>query len=434
MKTALTSLIHFRASIFALLLLTATLPGPAYVQSPYSQDSTFNNGDWVTTLIPPTGSPPNSLIQPPTAPSSQDTSNGNPPFSRTTTHKYQGVVPPGIWVAHLYQQPSAYYDPSTQGAIAGVSFSYDLSPPTESVTYGLLIFQNGTYYRSNPKDTPVNTITNPPPWKSVSRLNFTATNFVDVNDPSDSRHPDFSCKGSRIQFGYLTANSNTQDTKSAIDNWRVDIIKGNPCCGAINKPEVRCQKGGGFTYIFEVTNDSTQPMQYLLLSPPPGATYTISPSVINTTLNPGQPTPVSVNITNASPGDNICIDVALADKEVKSCCKLRTCMPAPECACLKRVKETVECGTGGSYTYTVQLQNQTGSPVQQIFVIPTSPAGVTVTPQAFPVSLGGATTLQVTINGASPGSQVCLRFAPSGAESQCCSTQVCFFVPEQGQC
>jgi hypothetical protein len=238
-----------------------------------------------------------------------------------------------------------------------------------------------------------------------------------------------------IQFGYLTANSNTGDTKSGIDNWRVNVIKGAPCCGAITKPEIRCNPGGGFTYNFEVANNSAgQAMQYLLLSPPPGAAYTVSPNVINTQLNPGQSTPVSVTVTNAAPNANVCVDVALADKEMKSCCKLTTCIPAPECPCLRRIKETVECGPGGSYTYTAQLQNQTGSPIQQIFAVPASPAGVTVTPQLFPVASGGTATIQATIGGARPGSQVCLRFAPAGAESQCCSTQVCFFVPKQGQC
>lgn len=440
MKNTLTPLIHFRTPAFALVLLIAALSDSAYAQS--AMDSTFNNADWITVLIPPTGSPPSgSTVQTPTAPSSQDTSNGNLPPSRTTTHKYQGVNPPGIWVAHMYQPPSAYYNPSTQGAIAGVSFSYDLSPPTVSMLYGLIILQNGIYYRSNnspnPNDTPANTITNPPLWKSISHSNFTAANFEDVKDPSSTRRPDFSCKGTLIQFGYLTANSNTPDQKSAIDNWKVEITKGNPCCGAINKSEIRCNETGGFTYNFEVTNTSTNPTQYILLSPPPGATYTISPPVINTPLNPGQSTPVSVNITNASPNANICIDVLLTDKEAKPCCKLQTCLPAPECPCLKRLKETVECGPrGGSYTYTVQLQNLTGSPIQQIFVIPTSPAGITVTPSMVPVTLPayGQASFQVTITGAAPGSTVVLQLAPSGAEPLCCSMQIRFTVPGQGQC
>jgi hypothetical protein len=434
MKNPHTSSITVRASIPALLILMAVLPSAAYAQTLF--DDTFNNADWITTLIAPTGSPPNAQVQFPTAPSMQDQLNGNLAPSRTTTHQYQGVIPPGIWVAHLYQPVSSHYNPATQGPIAAINFSYDLSPPTESVTYGLIIFQNNTYYRSNPPDTPVNAIPNPPGWKSVSHSNLTAANFVDVNDPSDSRHPDFSCKGSIIQFGYLTANSNTPDTKSAIDNWRVDITKGNACCGAIAKPEIRCNKGGGFTYNFDVTNNSTNQTQYVLLSPPQGATYTISPSIINTSLNPGQSTSVSVNITNASPTGNVCIDVALADKEVKPCCKLTTCVRAPECACLKRLKEGVECGSGGSYTYTAQLQNLTGSQIQQIFIVPTSPAGITVTPSMVPVTLapGGIATFQVTISGAAPGSTVVLRLAPSAVEPLCCSMEIRLTVPKQGQC
>src|SRR2546430_74030 len=87
-------------------------------------------------------------------------------------------------------------------------------------------------------------------------------------------------------------------------------------CGVISEPRVTCDHGI-FTYTFTVTNNSTQTIQYLLLSPPAGATFTIPPSVINlctNPLNPGQSTTVNVTITNASPGDHICFNVALADK------------------------------------------------------------------------------------------------------------------------
>lgn len=325
MKNALTSPSHFHASIFALFLLTATLPGPAHAQTLF--DNTFNNTHWNCTVLPY----PKSAPAPPASasPCGQDTSNGSPSPSRITGHNYSTnpkAVPDAIWVAHLYQPVS--YNPSAQGAIAGLNYSFDLitySPP-QGVTHCLLLFQNNTYYEKNGgcDSTKVKA------WSPFANSKIlTAADFDKTFGPGPKR-PDFSCKGSVIQFGYLTGNSSTQNTVSAIDNWRVDILKGESC------------------------------------------------------------------------------------------------------VCLKRITETVACGQAGSYAYTVQLQNLTGAAMQQILVAPTLPAGVTVTPQMFPVSLpsNGTTTLQLTINGALPGATVSLRFFPSGVGSTCCSTEITLTVPK----
>jgi hypothetical protein len=216
-----------------------------------------------------------------------------------------------------------------------VRFSYDLSPPSMSVTYGLLLLQNGTYYRSNPPDTPRDATPNAPVWKSLPPRTLTAADFTEVKNGGDSGlRPNFSCTGGPIQFGYVTGTSGGNHWSiSLLDNWRVDIIKG-------------------------------------------------------------------------------------------------------ECLCLKRIKETVTCGQGGSYVFTVQLQNLTGTTIPQVFVIPTLPAGVTVSQQMFPVSLAlnASTTLTFTITGAPPGATVVLRFLPSGVESPCCPPEIRVAVPKQGQC
>lgn len=419
----------------------AALPNPAYAQT--VSDNTFNNTDWSFTVLPyPLSDPSAQCVQ-----CGQDP-NGNSAPSRKTEHVYNGTSgnPKAIWVAHLYQPFS--YDPSTQGRIAEVSYTYDLiqhSEGNQAVTYALLVYQNNTYYMSYRTNSSPTTETDRVfhslnwqsfPLPSATPKMLTATDFQQVSNSGSTNHPDFSCKGSVIKFGYVTGNSNTNNTISAVDNWKVDIIKADPCCGTIKKPEIRCNKGGGFTYNFEVANNSTKPTQYILLSPPPGATYTISPSVITSPLNPGQSTTVSVNIANAPASGNVCIDVLLADEKGKPCCKLQTCLPAPDCPCLRRVDEKIECGPGGSYTYTVHLQNLTGAPIQQMFVIPTSPAGVTVTPSLVPVTLAayGQATIQVTISGAAPGSSITLLLAPSGREPLCCSMEIRFTVPKQGQC
>jgi hypothetical protein len=208
----------------------------------------------------------------------------------------------------------------------------------------------------------------------------------------------------------------------------------NPgACGTITEPNATCDHGV-FTYTFTVTNNTNQQIEWLLFSTPAGATYGISPPYIHlgTPLPPGGHTTASVTITNASPGDHICLNVALADKDVVSCCTIQTCFDL--CPCLKITDAKAVCARGpNGYTFTATIQNLTGVAVQQLFVVPISPANINVTlsPTTMPIPFPGGTTVTGTITGAGaqPGAQVCLRFVPFGTEAQCCSTKLCFVDP-----
>jgi hypothetical protein len=347
MKNILTLSIHSRISGFLLLFLMISLSPSVHAQL---FDTQFNNGDWSMLILPaPTWSSPLAQCgHPAPNPACQcgqvNIGNPSPPSRQTCTYypyPQPGDPPPpppqpwSIWIVHLYTPPSSFYDPSTQGAIAGVRFSYDLSPPSRSMTYGLLLFQNGKYFRSGPADTPANSAANAPTWKIFPSRTLTAADFTEVKNGGDSGiRPDFSCKGSPIQFGYVTGTSSGNHwSQSLIDNWKVDIIKG-------------------------------------------------------------------------------------------------------ECLCLKRLKETIACGQVG-YSYSVQLQNQIGTTIPQIQVVPTLPTGVTVSQQMFTVALApnGITTLHFTITGASPGATVSLRFLPIGVgTSQCCPPEIKVTMPKPGQC
>lgn len=208
-----------------------------------------------------------------------------------------------------------------------------------------------------------------------------------------------------------------------------------PACGIITEPNTTCAQGV-FTYTFTVTNNTNQQIEWLLFSTPAGATYTISPPPyihLGTPLAAnGGHTTASVTITNASPGDHICLNVALADKDVISCCIVQTCFDL--CPCLKISDAKVVCAPGlNSYTFTATIQNLTGAIVQQLTVVPTQPANVNVTlsPASVPIPINGTTTVTGTITGAGAqsGALVCLRFVPFSAEAQCCSTKVCFDHP-----
>jgi hypothetical protein len=200
-------------------------------------------------------------------------------------------------------------------------------------------------------------------------------------------------------------------------------------CATITEPTVRCDQGV-FTYSFTLTNNSTtQTIQNLLLSPPLGTHYSVSPTAIHLTtpLQPGGHTVVTGTITNASPGDHVCINVALADENFVSCCTVQVCFDLPSCPCLKLLDRTLSC-VNGANTYNIAVQNLTGVQLQQIFVVPISPANLTITPSVFPglVPANGIAHLTFAITGAPAGASVCFRLVPLGSESQCCpSERIC---------
>jgi uncharacterized repeat protein (TIGR01451 family) len=308
-------------------------------------DTTFNTNDWSSTIIPFPISAPNAqsgFTPNPPPPSPTPCATGQFFLSGNASHQTcmffpLPSIPPAIWMAHVYQPFT--YTPATEGPIGSVSFSYDLNPYTQTPTYSLLLVQGGKYFRS------ANSVSNPsapndhpggpvgsPLWKSIQHGNYTAEEFQQVSNVGSNVHPDFSCNGGPIKFGYLTGKSTVNWSVSRIDNWKVDIVKAG-------------------------------------------------------------------------------------------------------CLCFIRTKETIACGAGGSYTYSVELQNLTTVTIPQISVVPTLPTGVTVTPQTFAVSLGP--NQKVTINmtiGAPAGSTVLLRFFPTGVDSRCCAPEIRATMPGPGQC
>jgi hypothetical protein len=398
-------------------------------------DSTFTTG-WVDTILSPStlGRTSSSILG----------TGGNPATSRTTTQAFPFVAPSTtgrIWVAHI--NSSSTYNPTTQGSITSLSFSYDLifykslsSTNSGGIGYALLAFQNGTYYST------IGDAARFEAWTAFPHAPVAAADFSRIDGTGPDK-PDFTCGGAPIQFGYVTLNSNPTSslttTASAtavggIDNWKVDV-KSAPCCASIAIGAAACKQGGA-TESLTITNTSNQPAEYILLSPPVGATYTVSPSVTDLGSNPlavGNSTTISAQISNQTPNQQTCVNVSLADSQGVSCCLVRTCFEAPACNCGQILDNSIRCNPSGGYTYFFTLQNLTTSAIQQFFVVPVQTTNVTVSPQLInlstPLQSQQTTNQSVSIQGA-PGTQVCLRFTPlSELGSTCCSFQRCFVLP-----
>ncbi len=203
------------------LLVIVALLGIAGVSAARAQsfgDDTFNDADW-TSIVLPCSTPTSSVT------TSQDFGQGNPAASRLVVHHYPGGNP-GVFVAHV--RKSSSYDPSTQGAITGITYSYDLrhytGPEQWGVAYSPLIVQNGRYYKLARWDGIY-----PDSWQRFGGTNVSASDFVNMCGPATD-HPDFSCNGSRMDFGFASGNSNPsdgapmQDRSSGIDNWYMAIV------------------------------------------------------------------------------------------------------------------------------------------------------------------------------------------------------------------
>jgi DNA-binding beta-propeller fold protein YncE len=147
------------------------------------------------------------------------TSGGNGREFRQTTHKWVGGdnVSRGLTVAHFREL--AEYNPSTQGPIRSLDWSWDDRVIRETggspgVAVYPVLLQNGSYYG-------VYSITEDPSWKRHTLRGLTAADF------GGATPVDFSASGGPIKFGYATSTATASvspvESVSGIDNWMVTI-------------------------------------------------------------------------------------------------------------------------------------------------------------------------------------------------------------------
>lgn len=174
-------------------------------------DGTFTDTNWTATKIQDT-----TAGQSATFTAAQQASGGNPGQFRGVS---QTVNTGTITVAHV--RSSANYSPQTEGALASVSFSYDLISNGQATTYRPLILQDSTYYVG-----PSNSISSTS-WTGFTQSALQASSFSKLSGSGPST-PNFFSGGRSMQFGYATQNTSASGSItriSGIDNWSVSVTQ-----------------------------------------------------------------------------------------------------------------------------------------------------------------------------------------------------------------
>ena len=187
-----------------------------YFGSVTFSDGVFNTSDWQLTIDE--GGNGGSVSF------SQESTGGNPDEYLRITDTVN-AAPPYSNIAGVFFNINAIYFPRTQGEIVSLEYSEDsvmFQGWGSGQTAGLALRQNGIiYYAHYPGSGMINANRNS--WTHYSSMSLNAENFGHWYVPN---HPDFSSKGSPIEFGFYRGNSTPSFSYSitaGIDNWSVTI-------------------------------------------------------------------------------------------------------------------------------------------------------------------------------------------------------------------
>jgi hypothetical protein len=206
-----------------------------------------------------------------------------------------------------------------------------------------------------------------------------------------------------------------------------------PSTCAVKTDEISCKKDGtgGYLYTFTVTNNTGKPVTNVLVTPPPNSNFAITPqnpALPGGVIPNGQSAALTVTITGGQPGKQVCFTVTLMTKD-GPCCTVEVCPVLPDC-CAVATNVGIECNLDGSYSYVLSIVNTSPNTIQHIYLYP--PAGVTMTPNYFAVSLAPGATFQsppIKITGARPGSFCFGLSLHTEGMRDCCSGDQCIVLP-----
>ena len=211
-------LTHTFVTAASLLLLATT----AFADVTFS-DNTFNNGTWTLTSVQVGGGGSTSA--------GQQVAGGNPGSFRQITNTVNAVANSYIYGVHL--NTTATYTPATDGAISTIDYAEDsllISGFGSGQATGPALQQGGNnYVLITALSTPNFAWTH----HSAAGLGATAFGQLTTSGVNTNNHPDFSCSGSLIVFGFFRDNSTPSASGytqvGGIDNW-TNIIHQTSCC------------------------------------------------------------------------------------------------------------------------------------------------------------------------------------------------------------
>lgn len=130
-----------------------------------------------------------------------------------------------------------------------------------------------------------------------------------------------------------TATATPRETGSPTPTATATATPTPAGCAVVTDKEIKCLPGGGYTYTFNVANNSGNAMSQILLSPVGAGTFTLSPQLTNLSkpLQNGQSTTVTTKIGDAKPGDKVCFFASLMSDKA-ACCNVQVCPTLPRCA------------------------------------------------------------------------------------------------------
>jgi len=230
-----------------------------------------------------------------------------------------------------------------------------------------------------------------------------------------------------ITYSIVVAMDNQLNFDNGFVTTRSDC-DAHACIQAAVDDEAICDKGGAVIVTAHVTNTSGHPIQYILIGAGPGATYTVSPNIVNAPLNNNQSTTITVTVSGANSMQPICLTFLLQDADGQTCCSITRCFDV-RCACLKVTDINVGCDPGpAAYAISFSVQNLTNGTIQQLFAIPSSGS---VSPQLIATNIGAGAIISVTLHlsNVSAGQTVCIILQATGPETACCTTRVCVTLP-----
>lgn len=237
-----------RSVLAAFAMALALVFGAPSASAQNFTDTSFTTG-WTTSVHA-------TVPAMPTASASVSVVNGQ----RRVQHNYVGGQ--AIFVRHI--RAGANHAPAGR-AITNVFTSYriwDVHPGTPpAVGYAPLLRQGGRFY-APPVDATPDTITT-----FTHSLGADDFDLIGPDGTRDStQHPDFSCAGAPIRFGYLTLNSSpsktqpAQMTESFLDDWSVSLTT-LPCndVSVLKSADgpVAVGQNGNFSFVAENKGQAT---------------------------------------------------------------------------------------------------------------------------------------------------------------------------------